>query len=114
MFFSLCCVQCICELESLFLIVLSDDEGHEDWITPIGNTIKINVDAVIFSNQNKYRYGWVAQNSSGQLIMTWTISWMGVVDLVIAEAIEVKEVLRWLKEIGRHDVVVESDSLLTI
>ncbi|KAF4368398.1 hypothetical protein F8388_019115 [Cannabis sativa] len=37
---------------------------------------------------------------------------MGVIDLVLVEAIRVKEVLRWLKETGREDMVVESDSFV--
>uniref|UniRef100_A0A803PC56 RNase H type-1 domain-containing protein n=1 Tax=Cannabis sativa TaxID=3483 RepID=A0A803PC56_CANSA len=80
-------------------------------IAPIGNTIKINIDAAIFSNLNRHGYGWVARDSSSQLILAQIASEMGVTDHVLAGAIRVKEVLSWSY---REDMVLESDSLITI
>ncbi|XP_060961850.1 uncharacterized protein LOC133032047 [Cannabis sativa] len=93
---------------------LKPNEGGELWTKPVGNTIKINVDAAIFESQNRYGYGWVARNNEGRLLWAKSSSFCGNVSAEFAEALGLKEVLSWLKDNDLSNVVVESDSLVTI
>uniref|UniRef100_A0A803PM90 RNase H type-1 domain-containing protein n=1 Tax=Cannabis sativa TaxID=3483 RepID=A0A803PM90_CANSA len=93
---------------------LKPNEGGELWMKPIGNTIKVNVDASIFEDQNRYGFGWVARNNEGRLLWAKNGSRWGKVSAEFAEAMGLKEVLSWLKESNLSNVVVESDSLVTI
>uniref|UniRef100_A0A803NG08 RNase H type-1 domain-containing protein n=1 Tax=Cannabis sativa TaxID=3483 RepID=A0A803NG08_CANSA len=89
-------------------------KGGELWMKSIGNTIKINVDASIFEDQNRYGFGWVARNNEGRLLWAKNGSRWGKVSAEFVEAMGLKEVLSWLKERNLSNVVVESDSLVTI
>uniref|UniRef100_A0A803Q309 RNase H type-1 domain-containing protein n=1 Tax=Cannabis sativa TaxID=3483 RepID=A0A803Q309_CANSA len=79
-----------------------------------GNKIKINVGAAIFESQNCYGFGWVARNNEGRLLWARARSKRGNVSAEFAEAVGLKEVLSWLKDNKLSNVIVESDSLVTI
>ncbi|KAM6545226.1 hypothetical protein CsatB_025962 [Cannabis sativa] len=93
---------------------LKPNEGGELWTKPVGNTIKINVDAAIFESQNRYGFGWVARNNEGRLLWAKSSSFCGSVSAEFAEALGLKKVLSWLKDNDLSNVVIESDSLVTI
>lgn len=96
------------------MVHLQPGEENEYWTKPEGNTIKINVDAAIFDEQNMYGFGWAARNKEGRLVVAKLGSKLGSVNPELAEAMGVKEVLSWIKNNSYHDVIVVSDSLVTI
>uniref|UniRef100_A0A803PB46 RNase H type-1 domain-containing protein n=1 Tax=Cannabis sativa TaxID=3483 RepID=A0A803PB46_CANSA len=80
----------------------TNGEGDEPW------------DAATFADQNKFGYGWVRCDSGGHVLQARTGSWDGCVNLALAEALGVKEVLSWIKESKLSHVTMESDSLITV
>ncbi|XP_062076043.1 uncharacterized protein LOC133780188 [Humulus lupulus] len=96
------------------LYLLHPGEGAEHWSAPGGNKIKINVDAAVFPDLHKFGYGWVVRDASANLISAHTASKVGSIDPTLAEAIGVREVLSWIKATELTNVVVETDSLVTV
>ncbi|XP_062088842.1 uncharacterized protein LOC133795409 [Humulus lupulus] len=96
------------------LLLLHPGERAEHWSVPGGNKIKINVDAAVFPDLNKFGYGWVVRDASATLLSAHTVSKVGNIDPTLAEVIGVREVLSWIKATGLTDVVVETDSLVTV
>lgn len=68
------------------------------WVRPHGNTIKVTVDAAVFSDRVEYGIGLVARDGTGQLVEAKTRSYAGVVSPEFAEAMAVKEALSWIKQ----------------
>ncbi|XP_060959144.1 uncharacterized protein LOC133030423 [Cannabis sativa] len=83
----------------------------ERWTASHGNSVKINVDAAIFNNGEKYGIGLVVRNGSGLLVEGCTRLFFGQVEPVLAEAIGVREALSWIKDRRWRDVYVETDCL---
>ncbi|XP_062089021.1 uncharacterized protein LOC133795583 [Humulus lupulus] len=75
------------------LLLLHPGEGAEHWSTPGGNKIKINIDAAVFPDLNTFGYGWVVRDASATLLSAHTVSKVGNIDPILAEAIGVREVL---------------------
>uniref|UniRef100_A0A803PW73 Reverse transcriptase n=1 Tax=Cannabis sativa TaxID=3483 RepID=A0A803PW73_CANSA len=67
----------------------------EQWTPPVDNSIKVNVDATIFKD--------------GRLKFT-----SAQVDVAVAEAIGIREVLSWLKDRHWPQVSIETDSLCVV
>ncbi|KAM6547817.1 hypothetical protein CsatB_019493 [Cannabis sativa] len=99
-------------LSSLFFENRGD--GAERWTKPESNKIKLNVDAALFPQDNSFGFGIVARNSSGGLIEAKTKYFGGVYDAEVVEAMGVKEALSWIKSNNCSDVVIETDSMLTV
>uniref|UniRef100_A0A803Q5M7 RNase H type-1 domain-containing protein n=1 Tax=Cannabis sativa TaxID=3483 RepID=A0A803Q5M7_CANSA len=90
--------------------------GMEDerWIKPVFNTIKVNVDGVIFQASNSFGCGFLARNCDGTLIEVRTLLNPGCVSPKVAEMIGIKEALSWIKFQGWHLVTAEIDCLVAI
>lgn len=89
-------------------------EGSELWTKPVGETIKINVDAALFNEDNRYGYACVARDYTGRLVTAKTGSWRGKVAPELAEAVAFKEALSWIKAKGWQSIVVESDCIKVV
>lgn len=97
---------------SLNLADVSD--GATRWLTPTGNTIKINSDAALFAQSGCFSMAWVARDSLGNLIEARARCLLGKPDPEVAEILGIKEVLSWIKMERVQNVVVESDCWVAI
>ncbi|KAM6556825.1 hypothetical protein CsatB_003844 [Cannabis sativa] len=61
-------------------------DGTEQWVKPEENSIKINVDAAIFEEQNHFGLGCVIRDHNGFLLTAITKLVRGVVHPMVAEA----------------------------
>ncbi|XP_030478363.2 uncharacterized protein LOC115695438 [Cannabis sativa] len=93
---------------------LRAEDVPKHWTVPCGNTIKVNVDATLFNNIESYGLGMVTCDASGLLIQGRTKLLSGMVELIVAEAIGVREVLSWIKDSGWSNVHVETDCLSVV
>uniref|UniRef100_A0A803Q9B2 RNase H type-1 domain-containing protein n=1 Tax=Cannabis sativa TaxID=3483 RepID=A0A803Q9B2_CANSA len=101
------------EVESSWPFLRAEDVPKH-WTVPCGNTIKVNVDATLFNNIESYGLGMVTCDASGLLIQGRTKLLSGMVELIVAEAIGVREVLSWIKDSGWSNVHVEIDCLSVV
>ncbi|XP_060959571.1 uncharacterized protein LOC133030706 [Cannabis sativa] len=97
-------------------LMVSKNNHHkeEHWSKPEANKIKVNVDGAIFQSMGSYGVGIVARDSNGQLIEASTILRVGNVQSTTVEAFGIKEALSWIKGKQWSNVVVETDSLVSV
>lgn len=94
-----------------FLGYMTPEDGCEHWSLPSPNSVKINSDAAIFKESNKYSVAYVVRDSAGQLIEARTKSWSGHVSAEMAEIMGIREALSWIKQSELSNVILESDCL---
>ncbi|XP_062088335.1 uncharacterized protein LOC133794908 [Humulus lupulus] len=89
-------------------------DGLELWTKPDVNSVKINIDAAIFTNECKLGLGAVVRDHQG-VVLTYR-SWckQGNLQPDVAEAMGLKEVLSWIKNAQWQRVVIEMDSLVVV
>ncbi|XP_030494580.2 uncharacterized protein LOC115710350 [Cannabis sativa] len=95
--------QDITSLSSIFLNNLGD--RNELWVKPVLKTIKINIDAASFEQENSYGYGMVARDHLGSPLHFPS---------EVVEAMGIKEALSWIKANHWKGVTIESDSMLAV
>ncbi|XP_031093123.1 uncharacterized protein LOC115997669 isoform X1 [Ipomoea triloba] len=88
--------------------------AHERWKNPPEGRLKLNVDAAINSNFKATGLGCILRNSFGEFVAARGQNWLGCYQPKLAEAISVREALKWLKERNFDNVIVETDALLVI
>ena len=59
------------------------------------NTIKVSVDAAMFSENDAYGIGLVARNSDGEVVHAQTWRYWGRTTPEFAEGLAIKEALSW-------------------
>uniref|UniRef100_A0A803P8S6 Reverse transcriptase domain-containing protein n=1 Tax=Cannabis sativa TaxID=3483 RepID=A0A803P8S6_CANSA len=89
-------------------------DGVEQWAKPVENSIKINVDATIFEEQNHFGLACVIRDHNGFLLTALTRLFRGAIHRMVAEALSFREALSWLKTHQRHMAVIETDCLLVV
>lgn len=89
-------------------------DGASLWVKPQEKTIKVSVDAAVFSEFSAFGIGMVARDSSGSLVQAKSKLYQGDSTPALAEVIAIKEALSWMKEEQRTRVVVESDCLIAV
>ncbi|XP_062103683.1 uncharacterized protein LOC133814782 [Humulus lupulus] len=89
-------------------------DGLELWTKPDVNSVKINIDAAIFTNEFKLGLGAVVRDHQG-VVLTYRL-WckQGNLQPDVAEAMGLKEVLSWIKTAQWQQVVIEMDSLVVV
>lgn len=97
-----------------FLGFMTQADGKERWECPVEGGLKVNTDATIFSDSNRYSYSLVACDQRGELLKARSSCKQGNVDPVLAEAMGVREALSWVKNKGWNAAVVETDCLAVI
>ena len=97
-----------------FLGFMTQADGKERWERPVEGALKVNTDAAIFSDSNKYSYSLVARDHKGELVEARSSCKQGNIDPVLAEAMGVREALSWVKNKGWYEAVVETDCLAVI
>uniref|UniRef100_A0A803NIV3 RNase H type-1 domain-containing protein n=1 Tax=Cannabis sativa TaxID=3483 RepID=A0A803NIV3_CANSA len=96
------------------LVPAATKNKEEHWIKPEINKIKVNVDGAIFHSNGSHGIGAVARDSDGQLIEAFTALKCGVVQPAAVEAFGIKEALSWIKSKGWSNVIVETDSIVSV
>uniref|UniRef100_A0A803NFE6 Reverse transcriptase domain-containing protein n=1 Tax=Cannabis sativa TaxID=3483 RepID=A0A803NFE6_CANSA len=89
-------------------------DGLEHWVSPIHNSVKINVDAALFESNHSFGFGMVLRDSRGVLVHGRTVLKQGDVNPALAEAMGVREALSWIKTLPLHQCVLETDSLVVV
>ncbi|XP_074348990.1 uncharacterized protein LOC141688433 [Apium graveolens] len=106
------------EAQSRSSILLSQPflvgDGVSLWVKPQEETIKVSVDAAVFSEFSAFGIGLVARDSSGSLVQAKAKLFQGASTPALAEVIDIKEALSWMKEEQWNKVVVESDCLVAV
>uniref|UniRef100_A0A803Q518 RNase H type-1 domain-containing protein n=1 Tax=Cannabis sativa TaxID=3483 RepID=A0A803Q518_CANSA len=93
---------------------LKTKDGAEQWVKPEVNSIKINVDAAIFEEQNRFGVAWVIRDHNGLLLNALTKLFIGSTHPTVVEAISFREALSWLKTHPVHTAIIETDCLLVV
>lgn len=89
-------------------------DDKELWTKPDQQTIKINVNAALFNNENMYGYALVARDHTGRLVNAKTGCNRVKIAPDLAEAIAFKEALSWIKSKGWQGVVMETDCIKVV
>ena len=74
----------------------------------------MNTDAALFSNPNRYGYGWVLRDDRGVLVAARSHSFLGLMAPDHAEAFAIKEAHSWLKTHHFSNVIIKSDAKLIV
>ncbi|XP_074348441.1 uncharacterized protein LOC141687159 [Apium graveolens] len=96
--------------KTLYQDVIQGD-GVYSWVKPKKDEVKVTVDATVFKEQNRYGVGMLARDDEGAVVQGRSDSYEGVGRLEFAEAMVVKEALRWVKYMAWQGVTMESDCL---
>lgn len=84
------------------------------WSKPPTGYLKINVDAGIDFTARKMGLGMVIRDSDGDLIAARMIPWPTVYEPGEAEALTIREALKWIKSFSLDRIQVESDCLQVV
>lgn len=90
---------------------MSHEDGDEHWSLPQVNSVKVNADAAIFEELNRYAYAVVVRDHEGKLLEARSKCLPGHPSPDMVEAIGIREALSWVKDKGVNNAVVESDCL---
>uniref|UniRef100_A0A803NHM6 Reverse transcriptase zinc-binding domain-containing protein n=1 Tax=Cannabis sativa TaxID=3483 RepID=A0A803NHM6_CANSA len=77
---------------------LQHHDGNEHWVKPQYNSIKINVDAALFEDHNRFGMSLVVCDHNGFLLQGRTRLFSGNVAAGIAEEMGFREALSWIKK----------------
>ncbi|KAL2492621.1 RNase H domain-containing protein [Abeliophyllum distichum] len=82
------------------------------WNPPPMDSFKLNTDAAIFEDQGKTGLGLVIRDDLGSFVAARVVPVQGIFDPFIAEALEVREALSWIKSKFPEVQTIEIDTLL--
>lgn len=88
--------------------------SFQHWEKPEEGRLKCNVDAAVFESQNYSTYGFLLHDHMGGCINAVHAAIPGITHPLLAEAIEFREALSWMKSFSLTNVIVESDCLQLI
>ncbi|KAK1361560.1 protein PIGMENT DEFECTIVE 338, chloroplastic [Heracleum sosnowskyi] len=95
---------------------MTQEDGVERWHKPTVNSIKINTDAAIFEEFNRFSFAVIVCDHAGILIEAMSKCKEGQVTPILAEAVGVKEALSWIitkvNGHGRNLIVSENFHVL--
>ncbi|XP_031103169.1 uncharacterized protein LOC116006813 [Ipomoea triloba] len=84
------------------------------WSKPPHGLLKLNTDAAIDQSNHNMGFGFVLRNSEGCFIAACRLPWNGVYRPDEAEAISIREALKWTKSLQFDNIQVESDCQLVV
>lgn len=76
--------------------------------------VKLNVDAALNSVNRKMGFGFVLRDENASFIAAKEVPWEGFFSPSEAEAIAVREALKWIKVLHLDQVQVETDCLKVV
>lgn len=97
-----------------FLAFVNPEDGVEQWHKPENNSVKINTDAALFEEPNRYSYAFVTRDHFGSLVEASSKCKLGRVSPEFAKAVSIREALSWLKNKVFANAVLESDCLQVV
>ncbi|KAL8089987.1 hypothetical protein AgCh_039448 [Apium graveolens] len=98
----------------LFLSFMTQEDGLEQWCPSSSNSVKVNVDAALFTDPNRYNYAIVVRDHLGHLVQAMSKCSLGKSSPELAESVGIREALSWLKRSSVSNGIVESDCLQVI
>ncbi|XP_073309959.1 uncharacterized protein [Primulina huaijiensis] len=84
------------------------------WQKPVNNALKLNVDACVNENLNRYSVGGVLRDNQGRLLMAFAKQIPKPTSVLMGELEVMKEGIKILYEKQLYDVQVTTYSLLTV
>lgn len=90
------------------------DDGLEQWHSPVEHKIKVNTDAALFDNPNRYSIATIVRDHTGTLVQAKSTCLQGSVAPEFAEAVRVRESHSWVKNNKFADTIVETDCLQVV
>lgn len=106
--------QEVMKLKQLRTAALSMKTAEKDknvkWKPPREGWHKLNVDASLIAGELSYSVGMILRNEFRQFVQGKIMRFQGRVTVLEAEARGVEEGIRWIEELGMHDVEIESNS----
>lgn len=84
------------------------------WCKPNAGATKVNVDASVFPGADTFSIGMVIRDCTGVFLEGKTLTLQAPSTVLEAESIGVREALSWVKARGDRNVIVETDSQLTV
>ncbi|XP_074362004.1 uncharacterized protein LOC141702214 [Apium graveolens] len=91
-----------------------EKDNNIKWKPPREGWHNLNVDASLFTGELSYSVGTVLRNECGQFVQGKNMRFQGQVTVLEAEARGVEEGIRWIKDLGVHNVEIESDLEATV
>ncbi|XP_074337663.1 uncharacterized protein LOC141674859 [Apium graveolens] len=90
------------------------NHGQVTWQAPMHNRVKINTDATLFSDINRFSHAQVVRDHNGELVEAMSRCHQGTISPEAAEAMGIREALSWVKQKQKQDVVIETDYLVVV
>ncbi|XP_074356451.1 uncharacterized protein LOC141696148 [Apium graveolens] len=90
---------------------MTQEDGLEQWQLPKENRVKVNSDAALFEDPNRYSYAFVVRDHQGTLVEARSWCYEGQTSSTLAAAMGIREALSWIKTARQQNVEVETDSL---
>ena len=85
-------------------------DGDVVWSKPLPGMLKLNVDAVLFSDEGATGLGWILRDSHGCFLKACSIHLFGLLNSGEAEAVSIREALSWLRQQALDNVLLETDA----
>ena len=86
----------------------------EKWEALPPRAFKINIDGATFEAENAMGLGTVIRDYRGQFVATKTRKVIGVVDVMRAEAMAIREGVSLAKELGIRSVILEGEAKIVL
>ncbi|KAL1833637.1 hypothetical protein ACET3Z_003288 [Daucus carota] len=90
------------------------EDGRVTWQAPMHNRVRINTDAALFSDTNRFSHAQVVRDHNGELVEAMSSCRQGTISPEAAEAMGIREALSWVKQKQKQDGVVETDCLVVV
>nr|GMC92116.1 uncharacterized protein LOC109155154 [Ipomoea batatas] len=96
------------------IITPSPQNDLSRWRKPPPGWVKLNVDVAINKGLNSTGLGFILRNEDGNFLAAKEQKWSGIFQPREAEAISIREALKWIKVMNVDRVQIETDALLVI
>lgn len=93
---------------------LTPKDGRVSWQALTQGRVKVNTDAALFENLNKYSYAQIVRDHNGDLVEAMSRCLQGTVSPELAEALRIKEAISWVEKKQQTNVVIETDCLVLV
>lgn len=72
------------------------EDGREKWQAPGLNIVKVNTDATLFDNPNRYNHALVVGDHNSNLVEAMSKSYQGSVSPNLADVMRIRMALSWV------------------
>ncbi|XP_062089763.1 uncharacterized protein LOC133796310 [Humulus lupulus] len=89
-------------------------DRSEHWVKPHENTLKVNLDAALFTDHMRFSYILVARGADDRLVVAKVVCKPGQFQPEVVEAFGMKDALSWVQGRQEQNFVIETDCLSVI